>query len=842
MIALHFVIATAGHVDHGKSALVKSLTGTDPDRLPEEKARGITIDLGFAFLPMTASDGSSIVAGIVDVPGHEDFVRNMIAGVGSIDLALLVVAADDGWMPQTEEHLQILMHLRVSRLLVAITKADLSPVGKVEEEIRRELASTPFAGARIMATSIHGGSGISELKEAIQKELSALTPERREEKARLSIDRAFSLRGVGTVVTGTLAGGSLRSGQAVTIQPGNIATRIRSIQTGGREIDTAPPAARTALNLPDISIGESADAIKRGDVVTTVVAESSSTLDVLLEALERQTSPGSKARPIKTYATVDVHHGTSRTAAQIVLLDQTALLPGEQAFAQLRLSAPLFAFLGDRFVIRDRSQQHTLAGGVVLDPDARRESFRSEAQQAFLRARRSGWEDVDVCAGSEIARNGFAVRETLLRKSKFGIAEIAESIDRLCARGRALALDDIVADSAMWQKLRERAVALIDHAHAANPNLPGLDLSAFRSAFRDYPAEILEALLTSLSEKEFVRKGQTIARRSHQSVLPPELEPVAAKIRSALADHPFDPPARRLVAPDRAAQQALQFLISTGAVVDVSSDVVLQRHDLDAMKAAIGSLISKSGASHHQPDSPGIANLAPGGHSGPRTSRPSGIHPSNRRSACLGRLIRCRNDRFVGLNRMPAKRDPNSDRVQLHLGPSFEAAWENVILPWFKTVALAGCSTDRPTLVVVPYQSRAQFFRHLLIDAGLPLLGVEFVAPQQLREILLRATDVKVPLREHLRLILSIAAEQSLEDSSKSDTSPMVMAARAVLREPDHLLRTIDELNAAGWPFAEVGPKAFRPLVDRFDSLVQHCGFTSIQAADRLAARKYAHR
>ena len=595
MTIRHFVLATAGHVDHGKSALIKCLTGTDPDRLPEEKARGITIDLGFAHLEITNTQGDKVIVGIVDVPGHEDFVRNMIAGVGSIDLALLVVAADDGWMPQTEEHLQILMYLGVERLVVALTKADLGGVEKAEEQIRQELRETPFSRCRIVPTSVNLASGIAELREAIGAELAAIPAPADLEKPRLCLDRAFTLHGVGTVVTGTLTGGSLRAGHSVVAQPGNLATRIRSIQTYGRAVESAPAGARTALNLPDIALGKSAHTIQRGDIITTLAADSSSTLDVLLEVSPRQLARKTKTRPLRNFSAVDVHHGTSRTPARIFLFEADSLAPGAKALAQLRLSAPLFAFLGDRFVIRDRSQQHTVAGGIVLNPDGHRASFGHAAERAFLEARAAGWQDVGVCLISEITRRQFADPSALLRKSRFTAADIAQSLDRLRAQGQVAIFGNIAAAPGAWQKLRERAIEMIDQTHATHPERPGLDLNVFRAAFRDMAPEIVEALLGDLCRDGFARTGQSIARPKHETSLPPTLEPAAVKIREALAAKPFDPPARKLVAPDHAGRQALQFMIDQGNIVDVSPEIVLRAEDFNLMKDAIVRFLSTRG-------------------------------------------------------------------------------------------------------------------------------------------------------------------------------------------------------------------------------------------------------
>ena len=339
----HFVIATAGHVDHGKSSLVKALTGTDPDRLPEEKARKITIDLGFAELNLRTPGGEQIHAAIVDVPGHEDFVRNMIAGVGSIDLALLVVAADDSWMPQTEEHLQILQYLGVTRAVVALTKIDIGNAEKVEFQIREQLRHTVFANAPIVRTQL--GGSMEELKEALANELSRVEPQRDVGKARLFVDRAFSLRGIGTVVTGTLTDGTLRVGDEVVVQPRNLRARIRSLQSHGRSVDMAKPGTRTAINLPDLAVGSG---IARGDIVTFAGFEPTTTIDILLERSPRL----QRAPPIKSGATVWLHHGTTRVSAKIILLEHETLSPGQGAIAQLRLNRPILAFVGDHFVIR----------------------------------------------------------------------------------------------------------------------------------------------------------------------------------------------------------------------------------------------------------------------------------------------------------------------------------------------------------------------------------------------------------------------------------------------------------------------------------------------------------
>lgn len=598
MTEKHFILATAGHVDHGKSALVKALTGTDPDRLPEEKARGITIDLGFAELNLNGPDEQKFHVGIVDVPGHEDFVRNMIAGAGSIDLALFVVAVDDGWMPQTEEHLQILSYLGVERAVIIITKSDLSGVEKTTVQIREQLRHTAFALSLIVPVSARDQKGIENLKRALVSELSGMQAQRDTGKPRLFIDRAFTLRGIGTVVTGTLTGGELRRGQSVVVQPQNFEARIRSIQSHGCELDSAKPGMRTAVNLPDVAIGPGPGQIKRGHLITSVgLGRSSSTLDVLLEKSPRLDPKDPAARPLKNGSSVCVHHGTARFSAKIALLEERALEPGKEAIAQLRLVSPIFAFLGDRFVLRDASEQHTIAGGLVLDPDGDGGKFRNAAQRKLLRARAHASDNVDLCVHSEIARSGFIRKEPLLRKSRFGDDEIAEASLRLQRNHQIIIRGSMAADVQAWQTLRARTVALVDNTHKKNPERAGLDLKDFRTALRDQTPDVFDALVADLCADDFVRKGSMIARFSHRPALPADLQFAATKIRETLSEKPFDPLSRKEIALNSHAEQALRFLIEQGEIVDVGQNVILLRESFEQMQNAVVAFISERGPS-----------------------------------------------------------------------------------------------------------------------------------------------------------------------------------------------------------------------------------------------------
>jgi selenocysteine-specific elongation factor len=585
----HFIIATAGHVDHGKSALVKALTGTDPDRLPEEKRRKITIDLGFAELNLTAPSGNKIHAGIVDVPGHEDFVRNMIAGVGSIDLALLVVAADDGWMPQTEEHLQILTYLGVQRAVIALAKSDLGKVEGVTEQILTRLRETVLAKSPVIPTSVRTGEGIENLKKTLVLELATMPTQRDFGKSRLFVDRAFTLRGVGTVVTGTLTGGRLHRGQSISVQPQNVRARIRSIQSHGVEIDSAQPGMRSALNLSDVAVHQ----IRRGDVITDSDLMASATLIAQIEKSPRLHVKEPAARPLKNGGSVYLHHGTLRVAARVTLLEKNELEPGQKMIAHLKLASPILAFVGDRFVIRDASEQHTIAGGVVLDPDGA--SFSDALDPKLLSMRAMAPDDIDLCVRSEIARRGFVPRKTLLNKSHFSGGEISEALMRLERDNEIVLFEEVAAAGEFWQTLRNQAIALIDNAHKQNPERLGLDLSELRSVLRDQPENVFEALIAELCADDFVRKGSAMARTSHQPVLPARLQPAEGKIRAALLQKPFDPPPRREIELERGAQHVLRFLIESGEVIEVGSDAVLLRENFEPMRGRIIEFISKNG-------------------------------------------------------------------------------------------------------------------------------------------------------------------------------------------------------------------------------------------------------
>lgn len=600
MTEKHFIIATAGHVDHGKSALVKALTGTDPDRLPEEKARGITIDLGFANLRLTNGDAMFNI-GIVDVPGHEDFVKNMVAGVGAIDVALFVVAADDGWMPQTEEHLQILSYLGIQRAVVALTKSDLcSDIERATQQIRERLVGSPFSSAEIVATSIVAGTGMEELKTSLAHVLSTTEPARDIGKPRLPVDRVFTLKGIGTVVTGTLMGGKLARGQAVVAQPRGTTARIRSIQSHSSEIETAQPGSRTALNIPDLQVRGT---VCRGDVITFVdLGKPTSLINVVLHKSARVTSEkiSSLARPLKTGLRVRVHHGTRDVTAAVFLLDQKELRAGETALAQLRLEANTFVFIGDRFIIRDWSEQATLAGGTVLEVHCDARHYRAESNRVFLKKTAEQITNAAAIVEALLERDQFCRVADVLTQSNISREQIAAAISQLVAEKKAHRAGEWLADPVYWSKLRSDAAAIIDAAHKARPDAPGVLLSDLRSTLENshpFPADVFNVLIAELGQNGFVQSAEKIRRASHQLTLPPQLQAAGAKLRAALAAKPLDPPSRKELAPDALSQQALRFLINSGEAVELNAEIALSsRAFKQALDVVRNTLASKKSA------------------------------------------------------------------------------------------------------------------------------------------------------------------------------------------------------------------------------------------------------
>lgn len=489
----NFIIGTAGHIDHGKTELIKALTGVDTDRLKEEKERGISIELGFADIALPGG----ITAGVVDVPGHEHFVKNMLAGATGFDLVLLVVAADDGVMPQTTEHLAIVDLLGVKHGVVVITKTDLVDedlLELVKEDVAEAVAGTALEGAEIVATSSRTGRGLDELREAILQVASGLSLRKARGPFRLPVDRVFTLKGIGTVVTGTMWEGSAADGDEAVIQPSGRKVRVRNIQVHGEDVERACAGQRVAMNLPGVSTED----IERGDVIGTPgYLRPTYMADALLQLI------ASAPRPLKNRARVRFHHGTREVMARVVLLGgREELLPGEKAFVQFRLESPVIALYGDRFILRSYSPITTIGGGVILDSHPAKHRHHQEAVLRSLEVRERGVPRELLLLVAEEKGAPLSRRE-LLSRVELGEEEVESALAGLVSTGE---MTEIAGDGgplfitpALLSSLRERLVATTAQLHEANPLKPGVEKEALRQrAGAALAPEVFEALLRNL--------------------------------------------------------------------------------------------------------------------------------------------------------------------------------------------------------------------------------------------------------------------------------------------------------------------------------------------------------
>jgi selenocysteine-specific elongation factor len=577
----HVVVGTAGHIDHGKTSLVKALTGTDTDRLPEEKARGITIDLGFAFLE--EPDGLTIE--IVDVPGHERFIKNMLAGVGGIDLAMLVIAADEGVMPQTREHFAICSLLHIPSGLVVLTKTDLVEpdwLELVREDVAGLARGTFLACGPIVAVSAKTGEGITELRTAL-RELTAKVPSRgTDQLPRLPIDRVFTIKGFGTVITGTLMAGRLRVDERVEVFPAGVQAKIRGLQTHSLTVTESNAGQRTAVNLQAVERA----AVERGNVlglagtlVPSVLVDG--TLELLPDA----------PRPVKTRDRVRVHTGTSEIMARVLLLDRQELASGQSAFARFRLEAPLVALPGDRFVIRSYSPMVTIGGGTLLDIAPPRFKLKAPAHLAHVRLLAEGTPDTIV---EEHVRHagGAGVRVgPLSGRVPFGPERLRGLLDALQSSGRVVAIDrDWFVHPESLTRLRGLAVAALEQFHRASPLRPGMFREELRGRAGAADERVFAHLLTTLEAEGVVRADRDKVRlASHDVRLTAEQQKAADRLEQDFLSAAAAPPspeealARAGLSGDEE-HELFQVLVGARKLVRVKESLYFHAQALDAIQ------------------------------------------------------------------------------------------------------------------------------------------------------------------------------------------------------------------------------------------------------------------
>ena len=575
-----YVIGTAGHVDHGKSTLVEKLTGIDPDRLREEKERGMTIDLGFAWLRLPNGNEVSII----DVPGHERFVSNMLAGVGGIDLALLVVAADESVMPQTREHLAILDLLQVRRGLVAITKRDLVDeewLELVAAEVEDVLEGTTLEGSPVLAVSGTTGEGLPDLVSSIQALLEDTEPRKDLGRPRLSVDRSFTISGFGTVVTGTLIDGRLDTGQQVELVPSGRTTRIRGLQSHKQKLEQVAPGTRVAANLA----GVAHEVVGRGEVLTTPGwLRPSTALDVHLKVIS------DAPRPIRHNMYATVHIGSSETVAKVRLLEKEAARPGESTWAQLKLDHPQAVVRGDYFVVR--SNHTTLGGGNVVDPYARRHrrSYRPVLDRLAVMEKGT---DREILIKS-IEASEPAEFQDLANRANLEAAAVRSELKKMADESLAVVLGRknigpgvIIFTAAGWSALADRTDAFLEGYHRQFPLRKGAPREELRSRLGMSQPVFGHVLPRLELDGVLVEEGPAVRHAAHTRQLTGEQQEEADRYLALLRSSPYTPPTDSPVD-----AEVLSLLADRGEVVKVSESVVFDaaayREMIEQIKVRIG--------------------------------------------------------------------------------------------------------------------------------------------------------------------------------------------------------------------------------------------------------------
>ena len=582
------IVGTAGHIDHGKTSLVKALTGTDTDRLPEEKARGITIDLGFAFLE--EPDGLTIE--IVDVPGHERFIKNMLAGVGGIDLAMLVIAADEGVMPQTREHFAICSLLHIHGGLVVLTKTDLVEpdwLELVREDIAGLVRGTFLEACPIVPVSARTGQGVTELR-ATLRDLAAKVPGRgTDHLPRLPVDRVFTIKGFGTVVTGTLMAGRLRVDDRVEVFPGGLQAKIRGLQTHGRPVGEASAGQRTAVNLQGVERA----AVERGNVVGLAgMLVSSVLVDGTLELL------ADAPRPLKPRDRVRFHAGTSEIMARVLLLDRPELAPGQAVFARFRLEAPLVALPGDRFVIRSYSPMVTIGGGTLLDIAPPRFKLKAPAHLAHVRLLADGSPDAVVEEHIRHAGGGGVRVGPLSGRVPFGPERLRALLDGLQGARRVVAIDrDWFVHVESLTRLRGLTLAALEQFHRSFPLRPGMSREELRGRAGGPDERVFAHLLAGLDAEGVVRTDRDKVRlASHDVRLSPEQQKTVDRLEQDFLTAAAAPPS-----PEEALGRAglsgdedhelFQVLVEARRLVRVKESLYFHAQALEAIQAKLVAML-----------------------------------------------------------------------------------------------------------------------------------------------------------------------------------------------------------------------------------------------------------
>jgi len=578
------VIGTAGHVDHGKSTLVRALTGIDPDRLAEEKAREMTIDLGFAWFDLPSGE----TVGIVDVPGHRDFIENMLAGVGGIDLALFVVAADEGVMPQTQEHLAILDLLEIPRAIVALTKIDMITdpdwLDLVTLDLTETFENTVLEAAPIIPVSSRTGAGLSDLVEAIQRSLEGALTRPDRGQPRLPVDRVFTMSGFGTIVTGTLIDGSFAVGDEVEITPSGIQARIRGLQTHQTSAARVDPGSRVALNLGGISTND----IARGDVVGLPgLQQGTSLVDTQFRYLQ------DAGRALKHNAEVKFFSGSVETIAHVRLLGSNELAPGESGWIQLKLAAPVALANGDRFILRYPSPGQTIGGGKILDahPLHRWRRFHPEVLKRYETLATGRPEDrVLQTLEGQIALS----LEQIMNSEALPHEEALQIVQTLSEKGLVTTIaDKWIMAAASWNRVLRRMVDELGEYHLAQPLQKGMPREALRSRMA-LDGKLFNVIVHAARAEQIVESGTVLHLAEHVVEFSDPQQIAINRLLKQIQANPTAPPNPKEMAA-QVGEDVLQALLDRGDLIQLNTDVIMDSDTLSGWHGAIKHHLEKNG-------------------------------------------------------------------------------------------------------------------------------------------------------------------------------------------------------------------------------------------------------
>lgn len=592
----HIIVGTAGHIDHGKTTLIKALTGRETDTLSEEKERGISINLGFTYFDF--KNGKR--AGIVDVPGHEKFVKNMLAGIAGIDIVLLVVAADEGIMPQTREHLNILELLDIKKGIVVLTKKDLVDdewLSMIKEDIKEEIKSTFLKDSPIVAVSSATKEGIDELIDIVDKMTDEVEEKDVHTEFRLPVDRVFSVSGFGTVVTGTLISGSLKEGDECNIYPKDIKTKVRGIQVHENSVKEAFAGQRVAINLANIKKTD----VSRGDCVGKVnIMESTMMINCRLKYLK------DASRPLKNRDRIRFYHGTTEVLGRVVILDKETAEPGDSVLIQIRLEDKVAVRRGDKYIIRSYSPMITIGGGTILDPNPRKSKSGDSKVIDELLLKEKGSPEEIIEQVLKLTSSTYPKFEDLIKSSGKGIINLEEIVEDLVSRGKVLKITqaegNVYLHVSFLDILKKKAVEILDLYHSQNSLKAGMPKEEFKTKLvgKSVKQKIYDEILTYLEKDTVLVSISIVAKKDFEIVLSKRQQQMKDDILQKMNEAMYQSPKLSdLLKPygkeEKEAKKVFDSLVDSNVIVILSSDIFLLKELLDSAREKVIDFLKENG-------------------------------------------------------------------------------------------------------------------------------------------------------------------------------------------------------------------------------------------------------